>query len=101
MTATMKTPPRARSASWRSVTSSPRRRPGSNRAPAFAGATIAPSCRLLPRQLHRGLDIHFHDPRDAGLGHGHAHELLRELHGDLVVRDEEELRLRRHLAHQL
>ena len=38
---------------------------------------------------------------DARLGHGHTDQLLGELHGDLVVRDEEELRLARHLAHEV
>src|SRR5260221_13421787 len=56
---------------------------------------------LLAGELHRGGDVDLDDLGHARLRHGDAHQLARELHGDLVVRDEEELRLAGHLAHQL
>src|SRR5712692_6205393 len=55
----------------------------------------------LAGKLHRRLDVHLDDVRNARLGHGHADELAGELHRDLVVGDEDELRLARHLAHEV
>jgi hypothetical protein len=49
----------------------------------------------------RFLDIDLDDARDALLLHRDADQLARHLHGDLVVRDEEELRLRRHALDHL
>ncbi len=46
------------------------------------------------------LHVHRHDARHTLLLHGHADELLRHLHRDLVVADEEELRFLGHGAHQ-
>src|SRR3954471_3034499 len=77
---------------------------------AAAPSTSRPSCRsvmatasgreFLP-DAQRFLDIHRDDPGHAGLRHGDADQLLGHLHRDLVVADEQELRLRRHLAYQV
>src|SRR6056297_2392529 len=48
------------------------------------------------RHFHRRVEIDRHQAGDTGLLHGNASELARHLHGDLVVRDEHELHLRRH-----
>src|SRR4051812_1749607 len=46
---------------------------------------------------YRLVDVDGHETRAAGLGHGDAEELRGELHGGLVVRDEDELHALRHL----
>src|SRR6056297_754040 len=48
------------------------------------------------RHFHRLVEIDRHQTGDTGLLHGNAGELARHLHGDLVMRDEHELHLRRH-----
>jgi hypothetical protein len=49
----------------------------------------------------RLFDIDFHHARHALLLHGDADQLLRHFHGDLVVRNEDELGLRRHALDHL
>src|SRR5262245_29404114 len=55
---------------------------------------------LLPH-AQRLVDVDGDDARDARLGHGHADELLGHLHRDLVVADEEELRLGGHALYEV
>ena len=56
--------------------------------------------RLTPLSSAGLLDIDCHHLRHALFLHGHAHQLLRQLHGDLVVADEEELGVLRHFLDQ-
>src|SRR5262249_44887136 len=46
-------------------------------------------------------DVDRHHARYAGFLHRNAEKLLRDLHGDLVVADKQELRVPRHLLHEL
>src|SRR4051812_34285443 len=82
----------------------------STAATTAAPTANSPSCRSLMSlsgrlaffpQLQRFADVDRHHARYALLLHRHADELVRHLHGDLVVADEQELRLARHLLHQL
>ena len=51
--------------------------------------------------FHSDVDIHRHDARDTRFGHGHADQLLRHFHGDLIVCDEQKLGVLRHFLDQL
>src|SRR5215218_8120462 len=55
---------------------------------------------LLP-DAQRLVDVDGDDARYARLGHGHPDQLLGHFHRDLVMADEQELRLRRHALDQL
>src|SRR6188472_3167294 len=55
---------------------------------------------LLP-DAQRFVDVDGDDARYARLGHGHPDQLLGHLHRDLVMADEQELRLRRHAFDEL
>src|SRR5688500_15772096 len=100
--------PKARSASRRTARSW-RRLYSSTAATAATPRTSRPSWRSVMRALggqllpdaKRLLDVHRDHARDARLGHGDADQLLGHLHRDLVVADEQELRLRRHALHQV
>lgn len=51
--------------------------------------------------LHGRINIDGNDTRNPLLLHGNADQLLGHLHGDLVVRDEQELGLLAHAAHKI
>src|SRR5690606_9984328 len=55
----------------------------------------------LGSQLDGRIDVYRHDTRNALFLHGHADQMLGHLHRDLVVRDEQELRLLAHGADQI
>src|SRR5688500_7458981 len=100
--------PKARSASRRTARSW-RRLYSSTAATAATPRTSRPSWRSVMRALggqllpdaKRLLDVHRDHARDARLGHGDADQLLGHLHRDLVVADEQELRLRRHALDEI
>src|SRR6185369_13882487 len=52
-------------------------------------------------QPHGLVHVHTDQARHARLVHGHAHQLLCQLHGGLVVGDEDELHAAGHLAHDI
>src|SRR5438128_12660022 len=54
------------------------------------------SCGQRLGHVDRFGDVDGHHPRNAGLGHGDADELVGHFHRALVVADVEELRARRH-----
>src|SRR5260221_5904305 len=99
--------PKARSA-WRRTERSCRRLYTTTPATTAAPITSRPNWRsvmksgrqLLPHA--QGLvDIHRHHARDTRLGHRHPDQLLGHLHGDLVVADDQELGLARHVLDQV
>src|SRR5579863_182751 len=53
------------------------------------------------REPDRLVDVDGHEPRDAGLVHGYAEKRGRQLHGRLVVGDEDELHAVGHVAHDI
>src|SRR3954462_3968455 len=88
-TATTAATPIASRPSWKSVMTSWRREVGLK-----SGGELLPDAQRL-------VDVDGDHARHARLGHRHPDKLLGHLHRDLVVADEQELRLRRHALDQL
>src|SRR6478609_11285462 len=74
-------------------------RPTTNKAPSTISAVRRSSMMRLDGSHPDGfVHVHAHQARNPWLVHRHAHQLLRQLHGGLVVRDEDELHARGHFA---
>src|SRR6478609_6962337 len=72
--------------------------PTTNKAPSTISAVRRSSMIWLDGGHPDGfVHVHADQARNAGFVHRHAYQLLRELHGRLVVRDEDELHARGHL----